>query len=35
MPTNEDMYFAYKLINAGYRIKYFADSEVYNSHDFT
>ena len=35
MPTNEDMYFAYKLINAGYRIKYCADSEVYHSHKFT
>ena len=35
MPTNEDMYFAHKLINAGYRIKYCADSEVYHSHDFT
>ena len=35
MPTNEDMYFAYKLINAGYRIKYCADSEVYHSHQFT
>lgn len=35
MPTNEDMYFAYKLIHAGYRIKYCADSEVYHSHVFT
>lgn len=35
MPTNEDMYFAYKLINAGYRIKYCADSEVIHSHRFT
>lgn len=35
MATNEDMYFAYKLINAGYRIKYCADSEVYHSHKFT
>ncbi|WP_252215049.1 glycosyltransferase [Clostridium sp. VAP41] len=34
MPTNEDMYFAHKLIHAGYRIKYCADSEVYHSHDF-
>lgn len=32
---NEDMYFAHKLINAGYRIKYCADSEVYHSHEFT
>lgn len=35
MPTNEDMYFAYKLIHSGYRIKYCADSEVYHSHNFT
>lgn len=35
MPTNEDMYFAHKLIHAGYRIKYCADSEVYHSHEFT
>ncbi|MBN1069063.1 glycosyltransferase [Clostridium botulinum] len=35
MPTNEDMYFAHKLIHAGYRIKYCADSEIYHSHDFT
>ena len=35
MPTNEDMYFAHKLIHAGYRIKYCADSEVYHSHKFT
>ena len=35
MPTNEDMYFAYKLIMNGYRIKYCADSIVYHSHDFS
>ncbi|MBE6070340.1 MAG: glycosyltransferase [Clostridium butyricum] len=35
MPTNEDMYFAHKLIHAGYRIKYCSDSEVYHSHEFT
>ena len=35
MPTNEDMYFAHKLIYAGYKIKYCSDSEVYHSHDFT
>ena len=35
MPTNEDMYIAYKLINNGYRIKYCADSVVYHSHKFT
>lgn len=32
---NEDMYFAEKLIQSGYRIKYCADSEVYHSHIFT
>lgn len=32
---NEDMYFSYKLIHAGYRIKYCSDSEVYHSHIFT
>ncbi|WP_244834525.1 glycosyltransferase family 2 protein [Clostridium sp. BJN0001] len=35
MTTNEDMYFAYKLINAGYKIKYCSDSIVYHSHNFT
>lgn len=35
MLTNEDMYFAHKLIHAGYRIKYCSDSEVYHSHKFT
>lgn len=35
MPTNEDMYFAHKLIHAGYKIKYCADSVVYHSHKFT
>lgn len=34
-PTNEDMYFAYKLIKKGYKIKYCADSEVIHSHTFT
>lgn len=34
LPISEDMYFAYKLIYAGYRIKYCADSEVYHSHNF-
>lgn len=34
-PTNEDMYFAYKLITNGYKIKYCADSEVMHSHKFT
>ena len=32
---NEDMYFAHKLILAGYKIKYCADSQIYHSHDFT
>ena len=35
MPTNEDMYIAYKLINNGYKIKYCADSEIIHSHKFT
>lgn len=32
--TNEDMYFAHKLINSGYRIKYCSDAEVIHSHDY-
>ena len=35
LPTNEDMYFAHKLITNGYSIKYCADSVVYHSHDFS
>lgn len=35
LPTNEDMYVAYKIIMAGYKIKYCADSVVYHSHKFT
>lgn len=35
LPISEDMYFAYKLINNGYKIKYCADSEVIHSHKFT
>ena len=35
LPTNEDMYIAYKLIMNGYKIKYCADSEVIHSHKFT
>ncbi len=35
LPISEDMYFAYKLITNGYKIKYCADSEVIHSHDFT
>lgn len=33
--SNEDQYIAYKLIMAGYRIKYCAKSEVIHSHDFS
>ena len=33
--TNEDMYFAYKLINSGYRIKYCSDAEVIHSHNYS
>lgn len=33
--TNEDMYFSYKLINNGYRIKYCADSKVIHSHTYS
>lgn len=35
MPTNEDMYIAYKLITNGYRIRYCSESEVIHSHTFT
>ena len=35
LPINEDMYFAYKVIMNGYKIKYCADSVVYHSHNFT
>ncbi|MDD3453717.1 MAG: glycosyltransferase family 2 protein [Bacilli bacterium] len=35
LPINEDMYFAYKLIKKGYKIKYASDSVVYHSHEFT
>ena len=35
LPTNEDMYFSYKLIQNNYKIKYCANSLVYHSHDFT
>lgn len=34
LPTNEDMYMAYKVIMAGYKIKYCANSEVIHSHNF-
>ena len=35
LPTNEDMYIAYKIIMKGYKIKYCANSVVYHSHSFT
>ncbi len=33
--TNEDMLFAAKAINAGYKIAYVANAEVYHSHNLT
>jgi len=35
LPTNEDMYFAYKLIMNDKLIKYCAKSVIYHSHNFT
>lgn len=35
LPTNEDMYIAYKLVMNDYKIKYCAKSIVYHSHEFT
>ena len=35
LPTNEDMYMAYKLLKNDYKIKYCADSGVVHSHNFT
>ncbi len=35
LPISEDMYFAYKLIMSGGKIKYVADAVVYHSHKFT
>ena len=35
LPISEDMYFAYKVIMNGYKIKYCSDSEVVHSHQFT
>ena len=35
LPTNEDMYIAYKLIMNGYKISYESNSVVYHSHNFT
>lgn len=35
LSISEDMYFAYKVIMAGYKIKYCSNSEVIHSHKFT
>lgn len=35
LPISEDMYFTYKLIMNGYKVKYCADSVIYHSHNFT
>jgi len=35
LPISEDMYFAYKLIMHGKKIKYAAESMIYHSHHFT
>lgn len=35
LKTNEDMFFAARAINAGYRIAYASDAFVYHSHNFT
>lgn len=35
LPISEDMYIAYKIIMAGYKIKYCANSKVYHSHNFS
>ena len=35
LPLSEDMYFSYKLIQNGYKIKYCASSVVYHSHNFS
>lgn len=35
LPISEDMYFAYKLIMNGGKIKYVAEAKVYHSHKFT
>ena len=34
LPISEDMYFTYKLIMNGYKVKYCADSIIYHSHNF-
>ena len=35
LPISEDMYFAYKLIMCGGKIRYVAEARVYHSHKFT
>ena len=35
LPTNEDMYFAHKLIMNGYKIRYCSESEIIHSHHLT
>ena len=35
LPISEDMYYAYKVIMNGYKIKYCANSIIYHSHNFT
>lgn len=35
LKTNEDMFFAAKVINEGYKIAYAADALVYHSHNFS
>lgn len=35
LPTNEDMYFSYKLIMNNKKIMYVADSVIYHSHNFS
>lgn len=35
LKTNEDMFFAAKVINSGYMVAYAADAEVIHSHNFT
>ena len=35
LPISEDMYYAYKVIQNGYKISYEADSIVFHSHNFT
>ena len=35
LPISEDMYYAYKVVMNGYKIKYCANSIIYHSHKFT